>query len=436
MLRIKIFLKAIPYALSMCNGYLGLINRVWVVYKNEGHDGIKRRVFFSAAPGASPPVIGYGQSKFNDYYKWVRLYDTMTNKERKKIKLCIDQLPRAPLISVVMPVYNPPLAMLEDAIRSLQAQLYPNWELCVADDASTDMAVHELLQRYAQNDSRIKIVFREVNGHISATSNSALELVNGEFVALLDNDDLLPEQALFWIADAIVSHPDAGLIYSDEDKIDSDGRRYDPYFKPDWNPDLFYSHNMISHLGVYRTDLVRKLGGFRTGYEGAQDYDLALRCTEQLTPQQIVHIPRVLYHWRSHPGSTAQSGSEKDYALLAGVRALDDHFARTNISAKAELLDFGMYRVKYAMPNAAPLVSLIIPTRNGLDLIKQCIESIVVKTTYKNYEIIIVDNNSDDPNVLAYFESLEDHKNIRIIRDQRPFNYSALNNAAVKIARG
>lgn len=435
-LGIKKVLKAMPYALSMCGGYSRLLNRVWEAYKTEGIDGIQRRVSFSAAPGASPPVIYYEESKLNDYYEWVSLYDTLTDKDRKKIKLRIDQFNRAPLISVVMPEYNSTLAMLEDAIRSLQSQLYRNWELCVSHYASTDMAVHELLQRYAQNDSRIKIVFREVNGHISAASNSALELVNGEFVALLDNDDLLPEQALFWVADAIVSHPDAGLIYSDEDKIDSDGRRYDPYFKPDWNPDLFYSHNLICHLAVYRTDLVRKLGGFRTGFEGAQDYDLALRCTEQLTPQQIVHIPRVLYHWRSHPGSTAQAGSEKDYALLAGVRALDDHFARTNISAKAELLDFGMYRVKYVMPNAAPLVSLIIPTRNGLDLIKQCIESIVAKTTYKNYEIIIVDNNSDDPNVLAYFESLEDHKNIRIIRDQRPFNYSALNNEAVKIARG
>ena len=435
-LRIKIIIKAIPYALSMSGGFRGLSMRVWGAYKNEGLDGIKRRVLFSAAPGRSPPVIGYGQSKFNDYSKWVSLYDTHTDKDRKKIKLRIDQFHSEPLISVVMPVYNPPLAMLEDAIRSLQSQLYPNWELCVADDASTDIAVHELLQQYASNDSRIKIVFREANGHISAASNSALELVNGEFVALLDNDDLLSENALFWVADAIVTHPDAGLIYSDEDKIDSDGRRYDPYFKPDWNRDLFYSHNVICHLGVYRTDLVRKLGGFRLGYEGAQDYDLALRCIEQLTPQQIVHIPKVLYHWRSHPGSTAQAGSEKNYALLAGVRALDDHFARTNISAKSELLDFGMYRVKYAMPNVTPLVSLIIPTRNGLDLIKQCIDSIVAKTTYKNYEIIIVDNNSDDPNVLAYFESLEENKNIQIIRDHRPFNYSALNNAAVKIARG
>lgn len=445
LLRVKIILKALPYALAMCRGYQGLIKHLWRTYKSEGISGIKRRVIFSASPGAPPPVIDYEQLKVddasvqpdhNDYSEWVRRYDTLNDRDRERIKSRIGQLHRVPLISVVMPVYNPPLSMLEDAIRSVQGQLYQNWELCIADDASTDVSVHKLLQRYADNDSRIKVMFRKKNGHISAASNSALELVNGEFIALLDNDDLLREQALFWIVDAIVTYPDAGLIYSDEDKIGQSERRYDPYFKPDWNPDLFLSHNMICHLGAYRTDLVRKLGGFREGYEGAQDYDLALRCVEQLAPEQIVHIPRVLYHWRSHPGSTALSGSEKNYALLAGARALNDHFARAKVSAKAELLDFGMYRVRYAISSSAPLVSLIIPTRNGLNLIKQCIDGILAKTTYKNYEILIVDNNSDDSDTLNYFASLTDDDRIRILRDERAFNYSALNNAAVEEARG
>ncbi|MFA7238508.1 MAG: glycosyltransferase [Sulfuricellaceae bacterium] len=444
LLRIKIVRQALQNSLPKRRGYRGLMKHVWRTYKNEGIDGVKRRMHYSASPGAPPPVIdyapspaiGHAQPHHNDYGEWVRRYDTLTDQDRGKIKTRISRLQKNPLISVVMPVYNPPLTMLEDAIRSVQGQLYPNWELCIADDASTDKDVHKLLQRYAENDSRIKVVFREKNGHISAASNSALDLANGEYVALLDNDDLLPEQALFWVADTIDSHPDAGLIYSDEDKIDQSGQRYDPYFKPDWNPDLFLSHNMICHLGVYRTDLVRKLGGFREGYEGAQDYDLALRCTEQLAPQQIVHIPRVLYHWRSHPGSTAQAGSEKNYALSAGERALNDHFSRIHISAKAELLDFGMYRARYALPSSAPLVSLIIPTHNGLHLIKQCIESILAKTTYQNYEILVVDNNSDDPNTLAYFASLAENNRIRVLRDERPFNYSALNNAAVQQARG
>jgi len=428
LLRIKIVLKASPYALSMCGGYRGLVKHAWRTYKSEGINGIKRRILFSASPSTQP--------NHNDYSEWVRRYDLLTDQDRKKIKTQIRRLHNPPLISVVMPVYNPPLNMLEDAIRSVQGQLYPNWELCIADDTSTDEEVHKLLQRYMDSDSRIKVVFREKNGHISAASNSALDLVNGEYVALLDNDDLLREHALFWVADAIVTNPDAGLIYSDEDKIDQAGLRYDPYFKPDWNPDLFLSHNMICHLGAYRTELVKKLGGFREGYEGAQDYDLALRCSEQLTPAQIVHVPRVLYHWRSHPGSTAQAGSEKNYALLAGERALNDHFARTQVSAQAKLLDFGMYRAQYAIPKSAPLVSLIIPTRNGLSLIKQCIESLFAKTTYKNFEVLIVDNNSDDPETLDYFASLADNEKIRVLRDERPFNYSALNNAAVQQARG
>jgi len=180
----------------------------------------------------------------------------------------------------------------------------------------------------------------------------------------------------------------------------------------------------------------RKLNGFREDYVGAQDYDLALRCIEQLTPRQIVHIPRILYHWRIHPGSTALAGSVKNYALLAGERALNDHLARTQVSAKAELLSFGMYRVRYDLPTLVPLVSLIIPTRNGLHLIKQCIESIIAKTTYANYEILIVDNNSDDPDTLDYFTRLAEDSRVRIFRDERPFNYSALNNAAVQQAGG
>jgi D,D-heptose 1,7-bisphosphate phosphatase len=430
LLRIKLVFKAVPFALSSSGGYRGLIKNVWRAYKNEGIRGIKRRILDSVALSAP------SQPDRNDYSEWVRRYDTLTDQDREKIKVQINRLHNPPLISMVMPVYNPPLNMLEDAIRSVQDQLYPHWELCIADDASTDAGVQELLQRYMDNDSRIKVVFRENNGHISAASNSALELVNGDYVALLDNDDLLREHALFWIVDAVVTHPDAGLIYSDEDKIDQSGLRYDPYFKPDWNPDLFLSHNMICHLGAYRTDLVKKLGGFREGYEGAQDYDLALRCSEQLAPLQIVHIPRVLYHWRSHPGSTALAGNEKNYALLAGERALNDHFARTQVSAKVELLDFGMYRAQYAIPESTPLVSLIIPTRNGLSLVKQCIDSLFAKTTYKNFEVLIVDNNSDDPKTLDYFASLADNKKIRVLRDERPFNYSALNNAAINKARG
>lgn len=435
-LRAKITMKALPYAVSISGGYWGLLKHVWRTYQEEGVLGIKRRVVFSAAPGATSISVDYAQPQKRDYTDWVLQHDTLSDTDRKRVTERIDQLTNRALISVVMPVYNPPLNMLEEAILSVQGQLYPHWELCIADDASTDAGVRELLERFSAKDARIKVAFRERNGHISAASNTALALASGEFVALFDHDDLLHELALFWIADAISDHPDAGIIYSDEDKIDQSGKRFDPYFKSDWNPDLFLSHNMISHLGAYRTNLVRKLGGFRVGFEGSQDYDLALRCTQKLAKQHIVHIPRVLYHWRSHPGSTALAGSEKNYALLAGERALSDHFLRTKVAAKVELLPFGMYRTRYTLPATLPLVSLIIPTRNGLHLIKQCINSITEKTKYKNYEILIIDNNSDDPDTLDYFKSLTEVKGIRILRDERPFNYSQLNNTAAQQARG
>jgi GT2 family glycosyltransferase len=263
-------------------------------------------------------------------------------------------------------------------------------------------------------------------------------LVTGEFIALFDHDDLLPEHALFCVAETILANPNVGIIYSDEDKISESGIRIDPYFKCDWNPDLFYSHNMISHLGVYRSDIFHEIGGFRVGYEGSQDYDLALRFIEQINPDQIKHIPHVLYHWRIHADSTAAVVGSKPYALKAAAKALQDHFDRYAITANVEqLTDMGDYRVNYALPENPPLVSLIIPTRNGYTLLRQCVESILSKTTYPNYEILIIDNGSDDLILLNYIKELTwRNGEIRIIRDGSPFNFSALNNSAAQLAKG
>lgn len=341
----------------------------------------------------------------------------------------------SPLMSVVVPVFNPPVKWLEACIKSVLCQRYSRWELCIADDASCDPAVRRLLEDFSRVDGRIKVCFRPQNGHISAASNSALALVKGNWVVLLDHDDLLAPGALGQVADAIKQHPEARLLYSDVDKIDEAGERSDPYFKCDWNQDLFYSQNMFSHLGVYQTSLVREVGGFRLGYEGSQDYDLALRCIERIKPSQIHHIPHVLYHWRIHADSTAHSSDAKPYAMVAGERALNDHFGRLGVKAKAESVGHG-YRVRYALPDQLPMVSLIIPTRNGGKLLRQCVDSILAKTSYATYEIIIVDNGSDERATLRYLESISADPRIRVLRDVRPFNYSALNNAAVKLARG
>ncbi|WP_230412957.1 glycosyltransferase family 2 protein [Paraburkholderia antibiotica] len=335
-----------------------------------------------------------------------------------------------PLISLVMPTYNSPAEYLRKALDSVIAQVYTNWEFCIADDKSTQPHVKEILDEYAARDPRIKVVYRPTNGHISAATNSALDLVSGEFTGLLDHDDELHPLALYYVAELIQHHPQAALIYSDEDKITVEGKRYDAYFKCDFNYDLFLSQNMISHFGVYRTSVLREIGGFREGLEGSQDYDLALRVLEAAGPQAIHHIPRVLYHWRVLPESTASSADAKPYAVIAATRAIDEHLKRSNIAAKVQAADDAvMYqRIIYSLPKQEPSVEIIIPTRDGADLVKQCVDSIRERTTYGNYLITIIDNGSQKPETFELFKSYENDARIRVVRDDSPFNYSALNN--------
>lgn len=430
--------RVIALTLSVIDHEGGVINAVKKLsrlYLSEGVPGLKHGLRTIAFEKPPTPFSQTTPSNSINYEEWVRQFDTLTEVDR--IKMCAIQadFTHKPTISVIMPTYNSRTEWLIEAIESVRRQIYPHWELCIADDASSDSGVLSILKRYAEIDSRIKVVFRAVNGHISAASNSALELATGEWVALLDHDDVMSENALFWVSRAINFDPTLKLIYSDEDKINETGERADPYFKCDWNKNLFYSHNLITHLGVYKTDIMRNIGGFRSEFNGAQDYDLALRFTEHIKTTEIYHIPRILYHWRTHVHSTAQSADAKPYAMIAGQKALNEHLTRININAIALLLDHG-YRVKYKLPILQPLVSLIIPTRNGYELIKQCVDSILYKTDYSNYEIIIVDNGSDDRSTLEYFESLKYYSNIKILHDDRPFNYSQLNNFAASSAKG
>lgn len=425
-----------PSVIRVGGGPRAVLQKALTFYRREGLSGIKRGIRILQSSCETRLSAGSGAFGRNDYAEWIRRYDYLDEAKRAKFKELCSGLTSKPKISLIMPTFNTKPEWLIEAIESVRGQIYQNWELCIADDASSDPTIRPILERFLREDERIKVVFRDQNGHISAASNSALELATGEWIALLDHDDRLSESALVLIAEAINTHPLAGLIYSDEDKIDELGNRSNPYFKCEFNIDLLRSQNMICHLGAYRGDLVRRLGGFRLGFEGSQDYDLALRTVELLDREQIVHVPHVLYHWRIHPESTAMNSGIKSYAQNAGLKALREHLMRQSINATVELTPFLQYRIRYQIPAPHPKISLIIPTRNGLHLIRQCIESILNKTTYKNYEILVIDNGSDDPVVLNYFCSFEGNENVRVIRDDSPFNYSALNNRAVHQADG
>jgi GT2 family glycosyltransferase len=371
------------------------------------------------------------------YNAWIERFDSLDDTKRTEIRDLTEALPKKPLISIVVPTYNSDEKLLREMIASVQAQLYPHWQLCIADDASPNLRVVQVLTEVAAADSRVRFVVRSSNGHISEASNSALELAEGQYVALLDHDDVLPEHALFLVASYINKYPEARLFYSDEDKLTLDGQRTAPYFKPDWNPHLILTQNFFSHLGVFETALMRQAGGFRKGFEGSQDHDLVLRCLEIAGHDSVVHIPHVLYHWRIMPGSTAQSGGEKPYAHTARVRAVEEHLKRSGISAKVEepFGDAGQLRVRFALPARVPQVSIIIPTRDRVELLRQCIASVQQKTTYPNYEIIVVDNGSTEQQTLDYFAQVKG-PDVRVLRDDSPFNFSALNNRAANQANG
>jgi glycosyltransferase involved in cell wall biosynthesis len=377
-------------------------------------------------------LLGRGYS----YSDWVREFEPAPDSF-EAIYRSHSAWPLEPRISVLMPVYNTAPSLLREAIDSVIDQLYPNWELCLADDASTAPHIARQLNAYAQADSRIKVVFRDATGGIAAATNSALALATGQYIALLDHDDKLHPLALHYVSEAIARNPDAGLLYTDEDKLDAQGHRYDPYFKCAFNYELLLAQNMISHLGVYRRDLVSDLGGLRSDFDGSQDYDLALRACEKLNPSQIIHIPRVLYHWRAASGSTALSPDCKPYAIAAARAAVSAHLNRigkaATVTAAPEVLT--MNRVRFSLPDPNPPVSIIIPTRDGGDHLKACLDSIQQKTTYPHFDIIVVDNGSREAATVRFLQGITSAQ-VRVIRDDSPFNFSVLNNRAVASASG
>ncbi|HBK44983.1 MAG TPA: glycosyltransferase family 2 protein [Xanthomonadaceae bacterium] len=363
------------------------------------------------------------------YQHWVEL-----DQRWREQKPC--NVRSGPLISVLLPVYDVPEQWLARAIDSVKRQRYQDWELCIADDCSGLTHVRRLLGDAAASDARIKVVYREKNGHISAATNSALALAHGEYVAMLDHDDELHPDALSVIARSLRENPHWKYVYSDEDKIDEHGRRYDPYFKPDWNPELLLGQNYCCHLSVFETRLLREVGGFREGLEGSQDHDAVLRVTERLDASQIGHVPQVLYHWRAIPQSTAGGIGAKNYALDAGLRAIREHLARTRQPATVELTPSGYYRIRRELPPRPPKVSLVIPTRDRAELLRMSVGSILERTDYADFEILVVNNQSGEPATLEYFRELAAIPNVRILDYDHEFNYSEINNFAVRHASG
>lgn len=427
--------KITYWAVKKAGGFSSILKKLAVIYRKEGMYGIKRLISFYYAKNKLRATKGSGKFDRNDYAEWVRRYDTIDERKRNLISELCDKMTAKPLISVLMPTYNTNPEWLCKAIESVRNQIYTNWELCIADDASTKQSVREVLERYKKKDKRIKVVIKENNGHISAASNAALEIVCGEWIALLDHDDELPEHALFHVAQVINSKNEVRMIYSDEDKINDRGDRFDPYFKCDWNQDLFYSQNMFSHLGVYETKLVRKVGGFRLGYEGSQDYDLALRCIEHIQPTQIYHIPHVLYHWRVHTESTSMTNEAKPYAMIAGERALNDHFQRTGKKGSIKYIGCG-YEPRYYLPKELPKVSIVIIHEKHTKLLKRCIQSILLKTDYSNFEIIVVNNHPKDFNEIQNFNKIFSTSKVRVVSGCDNANNSKLINYGVHQASG
>lgn len=407
----------------------GIFQAARQVWRAEGLAGVGHRIVrkIKGRRSESKEVRLYG--------RWVARYATLSSSDRKAIRKRIERLNYQPVISVVMPVYNINETWLRRAIKSVQQQLYPHWQLSIADDCSTAPHVRRVLEEFAAGDARIQVVFRDSNGHISVASNSALAFASGEFVALLDHDDELTEHALYMVAEELNAHPEADLIYTDEDKININGQLADPHFKPDWNPDLFLSMNFISHLGVYRRSILERIGGFRTGYEGSQDYDLALRVVEQIPEHHIRHIPHVLYHWRESPGSVGFNIEAKSYAHDNARRALDSHFQRVGSNAKIEPGYFIFHRATYPLTQPLPRVTLIAIAAGDLSSFADSIVSFVQETDYPQFELILA-CRTEDGAALAGNERLSQEARIRILVSGRIAETSALFNHAINTAEG
>lgn len=366
------------------------------------------------------------------YGPWYEAYapdDETLNRQRKH------SFAYAPLISVAVPAYQTPPKFLREMIESLLAQTYENWELCIANGSPDDQEMGQILKEYAARDPRVRFKNLTENLGIAENTNAALEMAQGEFVGLLDHDDLLAPNALYEIVLALGKDREIDAVYTDEDKVTMElDEHFQPHLKPDFNLDLLRSNNYICHFFVVRRSVADKAGGFKKEFDGAQDYDFIFRCVEN--SRKVGHVPEILYHWRTHKASTADNPVSKMYAYDAGKRAIEAHLKRTGVEGiVSHTPDLGFYRVQYPVQDK-PLVSIIIPNKDEKETLEACLESIREKTEYENYEIIIIENNSTTDEIFRYYKQLSKEPGIRLLRWKKEFNYSAINNYGVRMAKG
>lgn len=394
--------------------------------KNHGSIALVKKIAGKLKARRSAPV---------SYQKWIKhhLPDGAELEAQRKM-----HFQWQPKISVVVPLYKTPEKYLRALVRSLQMQTYANWELCVSDGSGPDSPITGLLDQLKEEESRIRVFYSGKQLQISENTNAAIKIATGDFVAFADHDDELTPHALYECVKALNENKELEVLYSDEDKMTMDGRKlFQPHFKPDFNIDLLCTVNYICHLFVVKRTLIQKVGMLRSEFDGAQDYDFIFRCTEEAGAARIHHIPKILYHWRCHEGSTSENPESKLYAFQAGQRAVKGHYERLGIPVEITEGEFlGLYRTKF-MWDEKPLISIIIPNKDHIDDLKRCIDSIEEKSTYDNYEIIVVENNSDQEATFAYYKELEaGNEKVKVVYWDGIFNYSAINNFGVQFAKG
>jgi len=420
----NIFAKIVQMVGVLYKGILTLWKRHhFIIPLNMWKHYFKRLTFKLKFRGNSPYL---DPNDPQEYREWLKNNSLIVESINLNIQ---------PKISFIVPVYNTNPQELIECIDSVLNQSYKNVEVCIADDHSNNEKTIETLSQLVNKDQRIKLVSRKTNGHISCASNDALALAEGEYIALLDHDDVLDINAALIVVQFINQHPQAEFIYSDEDKLDPDGLRCSPHFKPDYSPDTLLSSNYICHLAVIKRSLIFKVGGFREGYEGSQDHDLFLRLS--LETNHIYHIPKILYHWRMSKGSTASSSGNKNYAQVNGIKAIKSFLAQKKLKAEVTIdSKSGYYLVNYEL-DQEPLISILIPTKDNVPMLSQCLKSVFELNDYKNFEVIVVDNRSTEKETQDLFDQYrETYPNFRVVKADIDFNYSTINNLAAKEANG